>query len=189
MSVMTGQLLHHAGAEPLINRRVVVIVPAAAVAVKHAVQAAVEHLGILFRQPGGGRGGGGAEDDLHAHFSTQIQEAVKEVKGELALVQLKLAPGKFPHADHCDSAVQHAAQVIRPKLLRPVLGVVAGAYGQGGPLIVLFHVILLCHVGLMVHAASRPPRVYARRVMGPGRVPARRYTMARPSSVSRKRSL
>ena len=159
MPVVPGQLLHNAGAELLINRRVVVVVPAAAVAVKHAVHAAVEHLGILFRQPGGGRGGGGAEDHLHAHPGAQIQETVKKVEGELAFMEFKLAPGKLPYPDHRNPAVQHAAQVILPEGFGPVLGVVTGAYGQGGPLIVLFHVVLLCHVGLMVHAASRPPRV------------------------------
>ena len=72
MPVVPGQLLHNAGAQLLINRRVIVVVLAAAVAVKHTVHGAVEHLGILFRQPGRGRGGGGAEDDLHAHPGAQI---------------------------------------------------------------------------------------------------------------------
>ena len=160
MPVVPGQLLDDTGAQLLVDGGVVVVVLAAAVAVKHAVHGAVEHLGILLRQPGGGRGGGRTEDDLHAHPGAQIQEAVEEVEGELALVKLKLAPGKLPHPDHRNAAVQHAAQVILPEGFGPVLGVVAGAHRQSGPLIALFHIVLLlCQAGLMVQAASRPPRV------------------------------
>ena len=149
LSVVLPQLLHHPGGKLLVLFGIVVVVAAHAVAVQNPVPAGVEHLRVLVCQPGRGRGGGRAEDHLHARLLRQIQEPVPEGEGKHSLLRLCKVPGEFPHADGGNPVGQHPSQVLFPQGAVPVLGVVAGPQLQlfPGGFPIAFHTVFLPTMG------------------------------------------
>ncbi|CCX37628.1 unknown [Clostridium sp. CAG:1013] len=125
LPVMLPQLLHHPGGKLLVFWGIVVIVAAHAVTVQHSVPAGVEHLRVFVGQPSGGRGCGGAENNLHTHALRQIQEFIPEIVGEHPLFRFGKAPGKFSDANGGDAVIQHPAQILLPQGFIPVLRVIA----------------------------------------------------------------
>ena len=157
LAVVPRQLLDDPGRETAVYRRIVVILPPGAVPEKRAVPEGVEHLGVLFRQPGRGRRCRGTEDDLHLLLLAEIEEFVEEVKVKVALARLEDCPGKFRHAHGGDPSLLHAAQILAPQGFRPVLGVIAHAQGHFPPLksLCLHHELLASSVSFIISCFSQ----------------------------------
>ena len=129
-AVVHGHLRDNPVAEAQIGLAGIVVVLAQAVAVQHTVLPGIEGLGIFLRQPRGRGAGGGAENDPDSLFFTQVEKTVEKVKGKFPLPGFDFAPGEFADAHPLDAALLHAAQVILPQPLLPMLGIITDPQGQ-----------------------------------------------------------
>ncbi len=114
-----------------VDRTVVIIMPPAAVAVKHAIRIGVERFRIPAGQPGRGRGGRGSENHLHAGGCTQVEEPVKEGKVKAAFLPFHNRPGKLTDAHSVNAVVQHPLQIAFPEGFIPVFRIIAHAGRHG----------------------------------------------------------
>ncbi len=122
---MGGRFLHNVPAELPVHRGVVIVMAPGPMMVQVPIPVRIQHLRVLFRKPGRGRGCGRTEDHLHALFQGQIQETVKKIIGIHTLPGFYQVPGKFRDTDRPKPCLQHPVQVLCPQTAIPVLRVVA----------------------------------------------------------------
>ena len=125
--IMGGGFLHDPFHQLLIFRRIVVVMPPAAVTVKHAVLSGIEHLRVSVGKPCRRRGAWRTENDLHARAFRYFQKPVKKIIGKFPFPGFDFAPGKLRHTDHFNPILQHPPQILFPHALRPMLRIIAGA--------------------------------------------------------------
>ena len=75
-------------------------------------------------EPGGGRGGGSAEDHLQSLFFRHGDDAVKEGEVKAALLRLHPVPGKLTDADHIAAQLQNAVHIGLHQGGVPLFGIV-----------------------------------------------------------------
>ena len=85
------------------------------------------HVRVAAEEPGRGRGGRGAEDDLQPRVGQGLDGAFQPDHVVDAAAWLQARPGELAHPDDVDARIDHHAGVGRPAVLGPVLGVVGNA--------------------------------------------------------------
>jgi hypothetical protein len=102
-------------------------VAAHAVLILHAALGHIEYLRIFVHQPRRRRRGRRADDHLQLVLLRQRDRAIKQLEAEAAFLRLKDRPGELSDADHRETQLAHASEVVGPQLGGPVLGVVTHA--------------------------------------------------------------
>src|SRR5262249_5083639 len=89
-----------------------------------------QHLWVPVRERGWRRGGGRGQVYGDAALVEQIHEAVQPTELKAVPSWLQPRPGEDAEADQVDASLSHQAHVLRPDVLRPLIGVVVTAVGQ-----------------------------------------------------------
>src|SRR5690606_27517953 len=77
-------------------------------------------------EPGRRRGGAGGQADRDAGLAEQVHDLVQPGEVVAARLGLDARPGEDAERDGGDAGLAHEADVFRPHLARPLLGVVVG---------------------------------------------------------------
>ena len=91
-----------------------------------------QDLGVGGSEPRRRRGGGRGHVHVDAGAGQEVHDAVEPVQVPGVLVGLDPGPGEDGEGHHGDAGFLHEAHVLRPDLLRPLVGVVVGAVVDGG---------------------------------------------------------
>ena len=122
-----GQCGHDAGAFPPVAFVREVVVTAGAEAADLAIGTDRQHVGHLVDQPFRRRGRRRAEHGPQAGRMQRVDRPLEPVELQVAPARFEPGPREFADTDEGDPGFGHAAGVLRPYFLRPVLRVVADA--------------------------------------------------------------
>ena len=137
---MLRLFLHDPGTQPLIDRRIIIVVPPAAMPVQHPFLCGIQHFRIFLRQPCRRCRGGRSKDHLHTFLFAQIQKFIKKPEFKLSLLRLDFIPCELRDTDYRDTGIPHSLQIFRPQLFIPMLRIIAGTHRHLHPPVILFTV-------------------------------------------------
>src|SRR5262245_54489615 len=124
---MSRQCFDDLVGETTIDLAVVATMPARLIIGRLAGFKDMQNLGILVGQPFRRRGGGRSENSGDTFASEGIDRSVEKAKIIVALAGFHYGPSEFTHPYYVHATLLHAACVLFPFTLWPLLGVIAHA--------------------------------------------------------------